>query len=291
MAKTAVVWGHKLHSHTHSYVHEGFARAFAYLGYDVHWLDDSDDVSGVDFRGALFVTEGQVDRRIPIRDDCKYVLHNCDAARYAAVAGNCLKLQVYCARNIRSARFDRVGPAAYYADGILFQPWATDLLPHEICLDCASWQRERVSYWIGTIGSGRFGNVGELEGYQRACQEGGVTFMQRGSVSRDTHIGFIQRSSLAPAITGTWQLGEGYIPCRIFKNISYGQLGVTNSAAVNELFDDQLVCNPDTYQLFADGQDALRRPGSVTRVRELMQTVRETHTFVHRINTILQVLP
>ena len=67
MAKTAVVWGHKLFSHTHSYVHEGFARAFQFLGYDVHWLDDTDDVSGIDFSGALFITEGQVDRRIPIR--------------------------------------------------------------------------------------------------------------------------------------------------------------------------------------------------------------------------------
>ena len=291
MAKTAVVWGHKLHSHTHSYVHEGFARAFGYLGYDVHWLDDGDDVSGIDFRGALFVTEGQVDGRIPIRDDCKYVLHNCDGARYASVSRNCLNIQVYCARNIRSGTFDRVGPAAYYADGVLYQPWATDLLPHEISLDWASRPREQVSYWVGTIGSGRFGNVGELEGFQRACQEGGVTFVQRASVSRDTHIGFIQRSSLAPAITGAWQLGEGYIPCRIFKNISYGQLGLTNSAAVNDLFDGQLVFNPDTHQLFADGEEALRRPGSAARVSGLMQTVRDTHTFVHRINTILQVLP
>jgi hypothetical protein len=66
---------------------------------------------------------------------------------------------------------------------------------------------------------------------------------------------------------------------------------LTNSTAVNDLFDGQLVLNPDTHQLFADGEDALRRPGSVARVTELMQTVRETHTFVHRINTILQVLP
>lgn len=141
MAKTAVVWGHKLHSHTHSYVHEGFARAFKFLGYDVHWVDDEDDVSGVDFSGALFVTEGQVDTRIPIRRDCKYVLHNCDGRRYESVRSNCLTIQVYCAKQMQSRSFDRVGPASYYADGVLYQPWATDLLPHEIRLEWADLPR------------------------------------------------------------------------------------------------------------------------------------------------------
>jgi hypothetical protein len=272
-------------------VHEGFARAFRFLGYDVHWVDDDDDVSGMDFRGALFLTEGQVDGRIPIRRDCKYVLHNCEAERYASVRSHCLNIQVYCAKNIRQGRFDRVGPVSYYADGVLYQPWATDLLPHEISLDWASMPREAASYWIGTIGGGWFGNIREIEGFRQACQERGVRFVPRASVPRDTHIALIQRSCLAPAITGTWQLSEGYVPCRIFKNISYGQLGLTNSAAVNDLFDGRLVVDQDTRQLFADGEDALHDPGAGARVRDLMQTVRDTHTFVQRIATILAVLP
>jgi hypothetical protein len=291
MAKTTVIWGHKLHSHTHSYIHEGFARAFAFLGYDVHWVDDDDDVSGIDFSGALFLTEGQVDGRIPIRRDCKYVLHNCDGERYASVRDRCLTIQVCCVNQLRGRTLDRVGPASYYADGVLYQPWATDLLPSEIRFDWADLPREAASYWVGTIGGGRFGNVNELAGFQRACAERGVTFVQRGGVSRDTHIELIQRSCLAPAITGTWQVGEGYVPCRIFKNISYGQLGLTNSASVNEVFEGRLVTNPDTYQLFADGEDALRAPAARARVRELMQTVRDSHTYVQRIGTILQVLP
>lgn len=291
MARTVVVWGHKLFSHTHSYVHEGFARAFRHLGYDVYWVDDHDDVSGIDFGGALFLTEGQVDTRIPIRRDCKYVLHNCDGQRYASVRGNCLTIQVYCANQVRSRTLDRVGSAAYYADGVLYQPWATDLLPNEIRFESADLPREAESYWIGTIGEGRFGNVRELDGFRRACAERGVAFIQRRSVSRDTHIELVQRSCLAPAVAGTWQLEEGYVPCRIFKNISYGQLGVTNSTAVDELFDGRLVFNADTYQLFADAEEARRRPGAAARVRELMATVRDRHTFVNRIEAILEVLP
>jgi hypothetical protein len=45
--KKVVVWGHKLGAHTHSYVHFGYWRASEYLGYQVEWFDDNDDVSGV----------------------------------------------------------------------------------------------------------------------------------------------------------------------------------------------------------------------------------------------------
>lgn len=291
MAKTAVVWGHKLHSHTHSYVHEAFARAFRFLGYDVYWVDDDDDVSGIDFGGALFLTEGQVDRRIPIRSDCKYVLHNCERERYEPVRASCLALQVYCEANIRAYTFDRVGPASYHADGVLYQPWATDLLPHEFDFGWAERARERTAYWVGTIGGGEFGNVDELAGFQHACAERGVEFVQRASVSRETHRDLIQRSYMAPAIAGAWQLAQGYVPCRIFKNISYGQMGMTNSAAVNNLFDGRLVCNADVARLFADGEQALADPASARRTRDLMHMVRDAHTFVHRIKTILEVLP
>lgn len=290
MPKTAVVWGHKLHSHTHSYVHEGFARAFRFLGYDVHWLDNDDDVSGIDFSGALFITEGQVDARIPVRRDCRYVLHNCDGARYASVRDRCLALQVYCARNMEPS-FERVGPASYYAGGVLYQPWATDLLPDEIDLAWAGRPRERASFWVGTIGGGEFGNVNELAGFQRACGEHDVAFVQRAGVSRATHMDLIQRSYMAPAIVGTWQLHHGYVPCRIFKNISYGQLGLTNSEAVNAIFDGGLVANKDTHHLFNAGEHLLHGKKGVAHVRDLMHTVRENHTFVHRIATILNLLP
>jgi hypothetical protein len=291
MARTAVLWGHKLHTHTHSYIHEGFARAFQFLGYDVHWVDDNDDVSGIDFSGALFVTEGQVDGRIPIRQDCKYILHNCDGEKYASVRSHCLTIQVYCASQLRGRALDRVGPASYYADGVLYQPWATDLLPNEIRFEWADIPREPASYWVGTVGGGVFGNVNELDGFQRACQDHGVGFVQRGGVSRELHIALIQRSQLAPAITGTWQVEQGYVPCRIFKNISYGQLGLTNSAAVHDVFDGQLIMNSDTHQLFLDGEEARRAPSAPARVRELMRTVRDTHTYVQRIDSILKVLP
>lgn len=71
--KRVVIWGHPLGSHTHSYIHAGFYKAFKYLGYETHWLDHNSDVSGIDFSDTLFITEGQVDKGIPFVKDSYYL--------------------------------------------------------------------------------------------------------------------------------------------------------------------------------------------------------------------------
>ncbi len=95
--KKVVLWGHKLHSHTHSWIHWAFYRAFEHLGYDVLWLDNSDNIKGIDFSDSLFITEGQVDHNMPLREDGRYILHNCDSKRYNKLRqqGKVLTLQRY----------------------------------------------------------------------------------------------------------------------------------------------------------------------------------------------------
>src|SRR5687768_5316219 len=75
-----IIWGHPLHSHTHSYIHGGFYRAFSYLGYEVYWVSSLNDLKDIDLAGALFLTEGQVDANIPQRHDCYYIIHNWDSS-------------------------------------------------------------------------------------------------------------------------------------------------------------------------------------------------------------------
>ena len=71
------IYGHKLYSHTHAWIHYGFYRTFKHLGYETYWVDDSDDLSRFDLSNSIFLTEGQVCRRMPLRRDCIYFLHNC----------------------------------------------------------------------------------------------------------------------------------------------------------------------------------------------------------------------
>lgn len=292
--KKAVVWGHKLHSHTSSYVHEGFYRGFQHMGYETHWLDDRDDVSGIDFSGAIFITEGQVDKRIPIRPDCKYVIHNCysDEYRRPEIARNVLRLQVYTDDVYKVHNAEKINPWTWFKDGCLYQPWATDLLPHEIDMSWADKERERRVYYIGTIGGGQFGNVNEIGRFNRGCQEHGIAFVHRHGIDRPEHIDLVQKSYLAPACHGTWQVEKGYVACRVFKNISYGQLGLTNVVAAEPFFDGLLVVDPDAYVMFVKGHELMSDEKKYrARIREQMAIVRDKHTYINRIETILKYIP
>ncbi len=292
--KKVVIWGHKLHSHTHSYIHMGFERAFKHLGFQTYWFDNNDNVSNFDFSGSLFLTESQVDQNIPIRTDCFYILHNCDGKKYKSIfdANRAIMIQVYThdcdTRDLEQYSeckyilFDRKGKLVY-------MPWATDLLPHEIEENkkYVLSHKNQVINWIGTIGGGYFGNIEKIGPFQQACLENNVIFKRAHNVSTKDNIRLIQESYMAPTIVGTWQEEKGYIPCRIFKNISYGQMGITNSHTCYDLFDKKIVYNSDTYQLFYDGLNRLKNI-KPEEIYELMDIVKNKHTYIARINLLLK---
>lgn len=290
-----VIWGHKLHSHTHSYIHERFYRAFQYLGYPTYWFDDSDKLKGFDFSNTLFLTEGQVDKRIPIREDCYYMLHNCDGRKYQSLfaSGHCITFQVYTDRALLVPNLIKEDTCIYYdvPGKCVYMPWASDLLPHEIdeMKKKLPIEKKKEIHWIGTIGDGTFGNIHQLNPFKQACRENGISFIpQRPGLAENLSRKMISTSYLAPAIVGKWQEQEGYIPCRIFIAISQGQMGVTNSLRVSELFDGKIVYNHDTYQLFYDAKERLRT-WTLEDQYVLMDVIKTKHTYLNRIQTLLHL--
>ena len=293
--KKVVIWGHKLHSHTHSYVHFAFYKAFKHLGYETYWLDDNDDVSGVDFSNALFITEGQVDKKIPLRDDCYYILHHCrDRQRFQRLIDSKRVIHLYQYHDhheLFGEQF-KIGDLTYanFPEASIAIPWGTDLLPHEIEANkqrIKHIKRTHTIYWVGTIGGGWAGNLNELQPFIRACRENNINFKHVINVSLEQNRDLIQQSYMAPAIVGAWQEQHGYVPCRIFKNISYGQMVATNSRQANELFEKKLIFNKDTYQLFFDAKKRLATV-KIADIYELMDMVKDKHPYLNRINTLLE---
>jgi hypothetical protein len=286
-----IIWGHPLHSHTHSYIHWGFYRAFKHLGYEVYWVDNQDAIKNIDIHNALFITEGQVDQNMPKRQDCYYILHNWNPERYQELFYNnrCILLQVYTDDCLPYAP-EKIDDCIYcnVVEKMIFLPWATDLLPYEIetMKQCIREKKESAVYWIGTIGRGIFGNNDEIADFKKACKENNITFEKNINTSMEKNIDLIQKSYMAPALQGEWQCEKGYIPCRIFKNISYGQWGITNNKIVYDLFKGKIIYNPDTYQLFYDAKMYIET-ASINELYELMDFVKDNHTYINRIETLL----
>jgi hypothetical protein len=258
------------------------------MGYDTYWFDNNDDVSNFDFANSIFFTEGQVDGKIPLRKDCQYIVHWCDNAKYSDY--NSVRLWVF-NNKLKGTKLNN----HTYIDGRdIYQPWATDLLPSEIIPNTLP--RDNVINYIGTVGRGD--SFAACEGFARAARSKNIGFnilggyssnfgspylaVQGGFVDNDRAIDLVRRSYLAPTFQSELQLGTEYVPCRIFKNISYGQYAITNNPCLAKLFDEEIICNLNTHDLFFEAE---AKKGT-QNLEKLMQIVKEKHTFINRVQPI-----
>jgi hypothetical protein len=296
----AVIWGHPLGSHTHSWIHYGFARAFEHLGFDVLWLEDSaesvDRVS--DLERAIVLTEGQQDEHLPaaLRPSWLVFGHNCEPTSYRAAADfipvQVLMLDKSGYRNPRwhpeVAHREPEAPSEGGSDDagarVLEILWATDLLPHEIEFAPHRTDTRDVVH----VGSVWGYNRSALKAFRRAVRSRGLKWKTYKDVDQESHERLIREARFAPSIQGDWQVDHGYMPCRLFKNISYSQLAVSNNPSARLILDDDLlICDRDPGAL-VDGMLEAEQDGRIDEmVRGAQATVRSRHTYVNRINELL----
>ena len=74
-----IIWGHKLHDHTHSYIHNGFYIAFKHLKFETYWFDEEGNNNysdkEVDFNNALYITHGKESKNLPLNNTSFYIWH------------------------------------------------------------------------------------------------------------------------------------------------------------------------------------------------------------------------
>ena len=307
--KQVVIYGHKLHSHTHSYIHNGFYIACKHLGFKTYHFDDSDDLSGHDFSHTLFITEHQVNKKIPLRNDCLYLTHYIDEGDYAGVPKeNIIILKVSLRdfdyfdkdKNFNYIELPYGVKHEYYAIDdagykCLYMYWATDLLPEEIDENMKQLDTiipENKVYFIGSSSC-------IWDEFHRVCNQYSIPFIRSGAtfnvhssnnISIADNMKLIQKSIVAPALQDNVQIQYKYIPCRIFKNISYGKMGLTNNKVVDDLFDNKLMYHDNVSELVHAGLEFEKKQDKHKRILELMQIVKEKHTYLNRVHTIMKYI-
>ena len=292
-----VIWGYPLHSHTHSYIHQAFYRAFSFLGYTCYWFDDNTAPNDYNMLpdNCLFLSAGGVCNNIVLNPKSHYILHNCDLQKFidAGIPNrHILIIQVFtlpCLPRcgpLNSNKFIRF-------DGkTLYMPWATDLLPYEINtnieeLENISKNYKHVCHFVGMFLENPWNMCKEV------CDNNQISFMSVGgfsgnNVSIENNQSRIQESIIAPAFQEPWQIENGYIPCRIFKNISYGKMGITNNEVVQELFSGKLVFDKDIKVVTQKAINNVKNDNNLELLKELMIEVRDNHTYLNRISDIFK---
>jgi hypothetical protein len=185
----------------------------------------------------------------------------------------------------------------------VYMCWATDLLPHEINYEDRFIKPDLPPkmYFIGSIGDG---NINEINNFVKGCSDNNIRFEYndpwKNPITFNDVQKLVQKSYIAPDIrgsgdrqkimlneTGTMHKEIGYIPCRLFKNISYGKVGGVNAHRLHKLFQNKVLYHNDEKELV---KLCIENRENYDYILEQMKWVAENHTYVNRVNDILKVL-
>jgi len=284
-----VIWGLKTQKHTHAYIYHHFFSTLEKLDASVVLVDDRAEDEGIIERGDLVISVDVSSSNLPIKEGVYYCLHNCsDDIHRKIEPSRSIRLQTY--TNSAEQADQRWGLVTFFDSKTrtLFQPWATDLLGDEFeepILEKSS----NIVFWVGSIwndGLGR-GNINEMEILNDVLEERDIRFIHLHDISDSLHIKYIRHSLIAPAIAGRWQVENNYLACRMWKNISYGQLGVSNVQKFDDVFNGCTVKGGSIEEII---DNTLSLPFDRYRdmIYEQQEIVREHHTYVNRLLNIIK---
>jgi hypothetical protein len=280
--RRVVLWGftESLDSFRHIYRH--YFRTLARLDKECSWVPDSDESRDLIRAGDLVFAVDVESKHLgaPV-EGADYLLHNVGADHPVwdgLAEERFVRLQVYTSDAeqygvewVPARRYDR-------AARTLFQPWGTDLLADEFYPPVFAFESREV-YFVGSVwDDGGMGNANEIGELRRVVERRGLTLRHLYHVSDEENVIAVRASRFAPAISGRWQCEKNYLPCRVFKNVSYGALGVTNVPALRALLGGgweiagSLAARSITSHV--DGVLALREQDYLDLVRDQQEVVR-----------------
>lgn len=327
-----VIWGYPLHTHTHSYIHYGWHKAFSYLGYETLWLPD--EPTSLVLENCLFITEGYTDKHIPLHTSNIYIVHVAvTIAKYLAAQCTAIDMRYNTyflhddnysynlLEKVHHKKVQQISPITwfeevasnldlhptYHTSPLLTYPaiytaWATDLLPHEFNYTIENFPIQSKMFFAGSVSQS---NNQEFQRLVRACERRGITVTRtdpwKDPISFADNQRFIQESIICPDIRGsgdptriargedgTCHKANGYIPCRLFKNISYGKLGATNSPRMRDLFGEDLIVYEEEEDKLVER--CLVKATDYLLIKKQMEFVAREHTYLNRVRDLLMVV-
>lgn len=292
-----VVWGYTEGEHTHAYIHKAWYEAFQFLGIkDLHWehtkeytkaSHESIQYQG-DTKNTLFITEGQVCDGMPWKPDGYYMWHNVDLQRTPIPDDippeRQIKQQFYTDTVVDQSFpvLDNYHRLRYDLQEC-FMPWATNINPYE-CI------QPSVPKKGGIVVVGQHGDIynSKIERFVSGVKNN-TPLNHVMNIPHEKAIELIHESTLAPSLVNQWQKDHGYIPCRIFKNTSYGAYPITSSLSAHRILQGMTIYDEDEKTLGVKAQKILKDYQKEKEIHELAWYLTKTrHTYLNRIYFLLQ---
>ena len=285
--------------YTHSYIFEGFYNASDFLGFNTFWIEKQSDLEEISDSKTLVLCEGSYIPEFKRKLKCKFVLHsvpnNLDNFSELSASKNCLKLEVF--KNEALNHF-KIGDLTYFdqKNFTLYQPWATNLLPNQILEDKNIRDIDmKFSYYIGMLyGKG----VERAREYNLLLKNSNIPTQIKCVTGASHRISkeLTMRSSICLDIRDDHHLRIGYIPCRIFKTLSYGR-----EIYVNSPYIKKYLSHIPLVKFFNDGESLLNQYNEKLTFQNFQKKdlnekkkftlnfIKHHHTYVNRLENIVSV--
>jgi hypothetical protein len=298
--KRIVIWGLRTRYHTHRHIHKAFYENAKKLGYDAIWVEDEEKNAHLIQAGDLVIAAEAVgkmvpeklkfeDYKLPIKNSVYYCLHNYkDIFKEKINKDFLLNLKVY--MNEAEKADQKWGPATFFDSKTrtLYQPWGTNLLAEEF--KKPTFHKGKFVFWIGSIwnNTANQGNKGAIAELKSALHAHALYFVHLRFIPDWLNVFFVRHSRIAPAIAGKYQTEIDYLPCRMFKNISYGQLGITNVAKFKDILGKSFI-EGKTMDALLEKSLSLSKEEYKNIVRA-QQEIIKNYTYKQSIENIIKAL-
>ena len=296
--KRIVIWGlRSVFNDSYRFVQGGFYLTLQKLGIPVVWVDDS--VANINFiqAGDLVFIANRAMQHLPMIEGVKYCLHNVDSTFFESLdPSQYMRLQILTKERFPSdeQKQEGVNPAlhgaAYFEKetNVLYQCWGAPLLAREF-YSPMNLEYKKSEYFVGTIWDNELGqgNSKVIPVYQSELQKRGINFLLvQGAPERINPL-YVRHAAVGASIVGNWQREVSYAPCRLFKAVSFGRLGLINSNGVAQAHP-WAICNENIPEL-VDYAFSLT-PKQNKELIVYQQSFVAKETYESKIHNILQVL-
>lgn len=295
-----VIWGFRTKWHTHRFIFQAYYENLKKCGIPVVWVDDEvksrsiiepNDLilSASGMHGKMVPEKKSLDDyALPIRNDVFYCLHaENDYFAEKIDFNRSIKLKFY---SNEAKQYPEIYTAVHFDDKTrtLYQPWGTNLLPDEFKKPIFC--RNKFVFWIGSIWKGKQGegNISEIAKLRNILKSYKLKLIPVRFVPNFINVFLVRHSRLAPAIGGLIQVKTNYLPCRMFKNISYGQLAFSNIDKFNDIFKDCNIYNNDMEQIINEVL-SLKKEAYLDLIKK-QQAICKKYTVANHLNNIFKFL-
>ncbi|MEI8232359.1 MAG: hypothetical protein WCG44_01310 [bacterium] len=289
--KRVVIWGFATYSDdSFRHIYKGFYDTAKALGVKTLWLDDTQQNNKLVKQDDLVIVADMTAKYFRAKTGVYYCTHNFEPVQFKGMdPDKILHLQVYTDKCLKSSQ--KIDIYRYFdkKTKTLYQPWGTNLMPNNFMEPVYPWYSPFV-YWIGSIWDNALhqGNLPEISQLKTSLFRHGKILLNPKFVSDEEGIKLIRHSRIAPAIGGSWQVKVNLLPCRLFKNISYGQLGITNIAKFKELFGDSIIYHKHISKV-VDASLSLSKAEYISMVKSQQEIVKD-YTYVSSLYHIAKLI-